>query len=262
MTLTPDQVAALGEIQETWPGRATVMIGATALGFYIDMRWRHTADVDLVVAVDVHELADIAQRPGWKQHPRKEHEFRSPRGARIDILPASAPLVEEGAIRWPSGHVMSLAGMDLAFAHAVAHEVGILRVDVAPPPVVTTLKMVSFTERSWDRERDLADIAHVLDLHVDEDSDRRWDEARDVEFDLASAFLLGRDVGRLMGKTHRVLVASFLDVVADPESAEHARMAQLGPASWRGQDDPLERRLDAFRQGWEATMAERAGEPE
>ncbi len=30
-----------------------VIIGATALGFYLDMTWRKTADVDLLVALDL-----------------------------------------------------------------------------------------------------------------------------------------------------------------------------------------------------------------
>jgi predicted nucleotidyltransferase len=257
MTLRPDHVAALAEIAETWPGRAAVIIGATALGFYVDMRWRQTDDVDLVVAVDIDELEQIVQRPGWRQHPRKEHEFRSPRGARVDILPAAAALIERGSISWPSGHVMSLAGMDLAFAHCSLHNAGAsLHVAVAPPPVVTVLKMAAFLDRPPERERDLGDIAYLLDLYIDDESDRRWDEAAALDFDLAPAFLLGRDIGRLAGASHRVLVAQFLERVADPDSVFHARMARLGPIAWPGEADALARRLAAFGQGFEGVPAD------
>lgn len=262
MTLAPEQIAALRDIAETWPERPTVIIGATALGFYIDVQWRQTVEVDLVIAVDVLELNDIAERAGWRQHPRKEHEFRSPGGAKIDILPATAALIEAGAITWPGGQVMSLVGMDLAFSHSDAGLVTGFDVRVAPPAVVAVLKMVSFVERSWDRERDLVDIAHLLELYVDEDSDRRWHEAADVDFELAPAFLFGRDVGRLITDAHRSVVPRFLERVAAPESAEHARMERLGPAGWRGQTHPLRRRLEALRRGYDRTLADAAaGEP-
>lgn len=252
MTLTPDQIAALSEIAETWPNKPAVIIGATALGFYIDMYWRETSDVDLVVAVDGPELGAIAARPGWKQHPTKEHEFYSPRGARLDILPAASALTGQASITWPSGHVMNLDGIDLAFAHSVSHETDPgLSVLVAPPSVVAILKMVSFLDRPHDRRRDLADIAHLLDLYVDDDSDRRWDEAGDLEFELAPAFLLGLDIGRLAGEPHRPYVTRFLDNIGDRDRPEHSQMEELGPIAWRGQDSPLRKRLAALHRGFQ-----------
>jgi len=259
VSLSPAQIAALVEVAQIWAGCQIVIVGATALGFHVEMRWRQTADVDLVVAVGVDDLQAIAQRPGWQQSARRQHEFRSPQGARLDILPAAAPLIERGHIAWPSGHVMSLAGMDLALAHAVARDVGGgHRVHVAPPPVVAVLKMVAYGDRPAERERDLADIAYLLDIYVDDDSDRRWDEAADVEYDLAPAFLLGRDIGGVATQTHRPLVAGFLDRVGDPDSVHHAIMDRLGPLSWRSEEGALHRRLDVFRRGFEGTLADRA----
>ena len=199
MTLTPGQLAALRDIDDTWPGRPAVIIGATALGFNMDMRWRGTADVDLVVAVDVEELSAITRRPGWTQHATGDGQ----------------------------------------------------RVRVAPPAVVAVLKMASYLDRPAERDRDLADIAHLLDLYVDEDSDRRWEEAAGVEFDLTPAFLLGRDIGRLLGSARRALVDRFIARVGDPDSSEHSRMERRGPDTWRNQTEPLRRRLDSFRQGFE-----------
>lgn len=108
-------------------------IGASALGFYYEMSWRHTTDVDLVVAVAVDALPDLASRPGWRRHPKREYEFTSPAGARVDLIPASADLIRTGQLQWLNGSVMSLAGMDLAFRHAVKRDGGVL---VVPPAVV------------------------------------------------------------------------------------------------------------------------------
>jgi predicted nucleotidyltransferase len=257
VSLSPAQIAALAEISKIWPDRAMVIIGATALGLFVEMRWRQTADLDLVIAIGVDDLQAIAQRPGWQQSALRQHEFRSPQGARMDILPAAAALIERGALAWPSGHVMSLAGMDLAFVHAIAHDLGAgHRVRVAPPAVVTVLKMAAHGDRPTERERDLGDIAYLLDVYVEADSNRRWDEAAAIEYDLAPAFLLGLDLGRLAGESHRALVAQFLDRVGDPDSVHHAQMERLGPHSWRGEEEALRRRLDAFRQGFEGTSAD------
>jgi len=157
LSLTPPQIEALDGIARAWPRAKAVIIGAAALGFYYDMRWRRTADVDLVVALELEDFPGaLLDRPGWQQHPRKEHEFVSPTGARVDLLPAGPKLLEAGTITWAGGQVMSLAGMGLAFAHAESHALSDHRAAlVAPPPVLAILKMVSYADRPFERERDL-----------------------------------------------------------------------------------------------------------
>ncbi len=250
MTLLPTQVLALRELEQVWPESRIVIIGATALGFYYEMSWRQTADVDLVVAVELAELDELANRAGWQQHPRKQHEFRSPDDVKLDVLPAGAQILEQGEIIWPGGHVMNMAGIELAFGHAASHDLDGFVAQVAPPTVVALLKMTAYLDRPNDRLRDLADIAHLLDIYVEDDSERRWDEAVDVEeFELAPAYLFGLDVGKIVEDSHHALIRSFLDRVADPEGVEHAQMKQRGPSRWNGQLEPLERRLDAFKTG-------------
>jgi hypothetical protein len=92
MTLTPMQVAALRELDLILESRPHVIIGAQALGFYYEPLWRTTLDVDLVVAADLDEFPlGIDRRPGWR--PGKyEHEFWSPGGVKLDIVPASERL--------------------------------------------------------------------------------------------------------------------------------------------------------------------------
>lgn len=129
MTLVEDQLAALREIEQLWPEANPVVIGATALGFYFDMSWRHTADVDFVVALTVDALPALANRPGWSRHPKREYEFSAPGGVKLDLIPADPHLIRAGQLQWLNGGVMSLVGMDLAFKYAVQHEGGVL---VAP----------------------------------------------------------------------------------------------------------------------------------
>jgi hypothetical protein len=65
MSLTTAQVSILHELEEAWPERTMVIFGATALGFYYDMTWRKTANVDLIVAVRLNEFpGESVKRPG------------------------------------------------------------------------------------------------------------------------------------------------------------------------------------------------------
>ena len=251
MSLTAGQLAAIRDIQQLWPEAKVVVIGAAALGFHFDMSWRRTADVDLALTLTLDALPNLSRQGGWRQHPKREHEFTSPDGARLDLIPAGPQLLQAGGLQWRDGGVMSLVGLDLAFKHAVQHESGVF---VAPASVVAVLKMVAFGERPADRERDLVDIAHLLDAYVKEDDARRWDEAPDdCEFDLAPAHLFGLDVARILEHdVHRSVVSTFLGQVEPPESSAHLLMLRGGPARWRSEENALVRRLQAFRAGMRA----------
>ena len=261
MSLTPPQISALRELGEVWPGRDMVIIGATALGFYYDKDWRKTADVDLVVAVEIDEFPGrLVERPGWDQHPDREHEFHSPHGVKLDILPAGEALLRKGTIVWSRGQVMSLVGIDLAFRHAEPHTVESFIVKVATPAVVTVLKMAAYLDRPQERLRDLHDIAHLLESYVDDSSPRLWDEALAFgEYDLAPSYLLGLDIGRIIEEPHLQLVEAFLSRVGDPDGFDHAQMLRRGPRRWSTEGQPLERRLHALRAGMTAA---RGGPPD
>lgn len=255
MNLTPSQLEALRDLQQTLRSVRMVIIGATALAFYGGRPWRHTADVDLVVALEREDFpGPLLTRPGWTHHPTKPHEFKAPSGSKIDLIPAGQSLLRAGRLVWQRGDTISLHCMDLAFTHAESHTVGDVVVCVAPPPVVAILKMVSFGDRPAARERDLEDIGHLLDAYVDGDSlQDRWEEAFDCgEVDLASAYLLGLDMaGIVTSGTHEDTIRTFLERVG-PEGAHHATMVRAGPARWRTEERALERRLQAFRQGLSA----------
>jgi len=92
LLLAPEQVLDLGELQDVARefGAALVIIGATALTCFLDIA-RNTNDIDLVVALDLEAFQDFARRlasRGWSLEPKVEHRWRSPRGSRIDLLPA------------------------------------------------------------------------------------------------------------------------------------------------------------------------------
>lgn len=118
-----------------------------------------------------------------------------------------------------------------------------------PPAAIVVLKMASYCDRPFERDRDLADIAHLLDAYEEDLSDRRWEEAAAQSFDVASSFLLGLDLGLLTRERHRDLVVEFLALVTDPDTRRHSLMEQRGPARWRSESEALVRRLEALQAG-------------
>jgi predicted nucleotidyltransferase len=125
MTLTANQIAAVRDVEATWPDATPTLIGAAALGFHLDMSWRTTSDIDLIVALDFDVFPDsLLERDGWIRHPKKSQTFFSPLGCQVDLVPVGPAALAEGVFTWPGdGFVMSVVGLDLAFTHRQARQV-------------------------------------------------------------------------------------------------------------------------------------------
>jgi len=119
VTFTPGQTAALRKLRELWPDTPFVLVGASALGCFLDFRWRATNDIDISVSIEVDGLpAGLDRLPGWSADPHAEHRWLAPEDVKVDILPASQNLRRAGTLRWPrSGNEMSL-GQRLPFEQA------------------------------------------------------------------------------------------------------------------------------------------------
>jgi predicted nucleotidyltransferase len=199
-------------------GTDVVIIGAMAYRFFIDDVSRETYDVDLAVALDIHDfkrfetaLASL----GWQHSDLHEQRWSTPRGNRLDLVPAGASLRREGRLAWPrSGFVMSLAGFDHVFQDAVISDLGGgLRYKVVPPPVLALLKMASYLDDPHRRSKDLTDFHRLLGQYQKETDRIFADEVFDAQLpdiEFASGFLLGLDVGSMAASTDVSLVETFL----------------------------------------------------
>jgi len=233
LTLTANQVAAVRDVEATWPHATPTLIGAAALAFHLDMSWRITSDIDLIVALDFDVFPeDLLRRDGWTRHPKKSQTFFSPLGCQVDLVPVGPDALREGLLVWPGdGFEMSVIGLDLAFAHRQPRQaLDGTNVFVAPAFVVSFLKMVSYLDRPHARERDLNDIAHLMEGYIGENDDRRWSSEVDgeIDFDSVSAFLLGKDVASaLIGAAHWAKVDAFMNGACDEESTTHAKLVEF-----------------------------------
>lgn len=253
---TTAQRAALRTLSALWSRLEWSLIGASALACHLDMRWRRTADLDLVIAVDQAAFpAGLDMQEGWMRRERNEHEWHGPGGVRVDLIPAGPGLLAAGCITWETGHRMSLVGMRHALSAAVSTDVGdgvIIR--VPPLHVLALLKMISYTDRPAERERDLADLGYALEEYVDVDDDRRYSEdvPADLEFEARPAFLLGRDLCPLLNATERAAVERFVSLaIGEGGDATNSRLLRLGPPRWRSGDhgERLKAVIRAFKAG-------------
>jgi predicted nucleotidyltransferase len=237
-----------------------VIIGASALGYYYEMTWRQTFDLDLTVAVNAHELeVTLALQSTWRRDQRLKQRWISPLGVLVDLIPASAELIAAGVLDWGDGYEMSVCGLDLAHAHAERkQESGGLIVNVAPPAVITVLKMVAYLDRPDARRKDLDDIAWLLHSYLDEDSDRRWEEgaAYSHDFDAVSAYLLGFDIGRVLSPAHSIMVERFMT-----NDLAWGTLGQIGAPQWRREDEPGATPREAMRAGLCAGAARQDDDP-
>ncbi len=255
MGFTPEQASVLRRLRTIWSEEKLVVIGATAIGCHLEFRWRKTQDLDLTLAADIDECRQSLERlPGWVRHERIEHAWTAPGDVRIDIVPANAAALESGRIDWPGGSTMSAVGLRAAFVDNVRLDVGEgIFARVASAAAITILKMAASLDRP-DRDRDLADLAYLMDGIVGNDDAERWSDPvldLDLGYELVSPFLLGRRVAAIADVRERAVVDRFLAKLADPSdrSAYQARMVSSGPREWREGDAAIAR-LNAFRRGF------------
>jgi predicted nucleotidyltransferase len=250
------EVEALRAAMDLWPSPQTVILGASALRCFMPMPWRLTDDLDLSVTTSIEDAAlALARLPGWTRDPVQEQRWHTPAGIAVDVVPASRQALARGYIEWPrAGLRMSLLGMRLAFERGVDLRIAAdLEVRVVPLHVLAVLKVVAYLDRPQIREKDLADLAHILHGYVGRDSHRRFSsEVPDelTEFEDVAPYLLGRDIGTVVNAEERDCLEGFVARVQDEALGPPllARLARHGPPSWRDPDDVALRVL-AFRRG-------------
>ena len=227
--LSDDQIADLRLVQEICERfhADVVIIGAIAYQIHFPNEARHTADVDLAVALDLDEFARLEESltaAKWTRVPNREHRWRSSNGGILDLLPAGPKLRAAKQVIWPeSQFTISLVGFDHVFAEAKPFTFADdLTLKVIPPVVLALLKIVAFLDDQNRRAKDLVDIRGLLQRYG-EDSDLLFgDEALDAnlpDFSMATAFLLGTHLRRLCTADETALVMRFFDAMDETKPA-------------------------------------------
>src|SRR5271157_2192560 len=240
---TATQLADLTQVKNICDELQTqlVIIGAIAYKLRFPNIERYTTDIDLTVAVDLGDFAELETRLtelGWQREKHREHRWRSPRETLMDLLPAGTKLREAKKLIWPESQFsMSLVGFDHAFAEAEAIKINdSLTIQVAPAAVLVLLKIVAFLDRPHERQRDLEDLRGILTQYK-EGSDRLFSDevqaANLSDFGLTNAFLLGVDLRALCTAEEAAVVETFFARVSNEAEAPWMLFVSWLSVKWR-----------------------------
>ena len=236
--------AVLMQMAQVTPTQDLVVIGAVAVGHHLGAEFRTTLDLDLCVATSLTAMQPPAT---WKHVVA--HRWKSDQGMTVDLLPVDADSLRQGAIVWPDGSRLELAGIDLAMRDATPIGHGLPnRVKVASLRALFLCKTIAWTDRPGDRRKDLGDLAEILERYVERDDARCFDDVaipHDLDLDERAAFLLGVDLSAVCEAAHRTRLASFLARMGDANQSPYALMAGRWPRDY----EALGRKLAALRAG-------------
>jgi len=109
-----EEIKALRDLAGVWPNERMVLLGASAIRCFLEMSWRTTEDLNLLVAARVADaVATLARLKGWVQDSHREQRWRSGSGIAVDIVPADPEALTRGYIDWPrSGKAVSSSLMN------------------------------------------------------------------------------------------------------------------------------------------------------
>lgn len=247
--LSAAELSALATRRAAYPDAAIALIGAVALRFHMDMTWRNTADIDLVIAISAEQI-DASRLPGWTRHSKQLQRWQVPDGVLVDLVPASPEALASRQLIWPeTGSAMNLAGVGSALTASTALLGADLSISVAPVPVIALLKIAAYLDRPYEREKDLVDLAHILREYPPLSDDRIFaEEILEAGFDTseAQAFILGREVHAAADEHDRATVGDFLELIA--RDVHFSRFLRSSP--WSYDEDELQKRITAFQDGF------------
>jgi predicted nucleotidyltransferase len=252
--LQSEQLRDLESLAKELGNKRLVLIGASALDLQLDLAWRRTFDLDLAIAVPVEGYPQRIKE--WNRDSRNPIAWTGPSGTHVDLIPAGPGQVAAGFVDIPgTTNRMSLIGFRHVFARAnplpdARHS----EIGIAPIPVIALLKMVSYQERPHERERDLEDLAYILERYPDAADDRRYsDEVFEagVTSEAAGAFVLGTELGTFLDDRELRSVRSLTASLIDESDGGHARtrMLRQGPPNWNRSPEELLERVRAFERG-------------
>ncbi len=258
LLITTEQTAALVSLREALAPHRFVLIGAAALGCFIDLK-RETFDVDLAVAVPAPDIPALLGAKGWSRDLKQAQRWHSVDGGVADLIPATNDLINHGAVQFNGGATsMSLVGFDLALSHSVEGTLpgGSTRIEVACLPALVILKIVAWLDRPQERGKDLSDLVQILEQALPGDDGRRWETDHAIgnsglDYEDQSAFFVGQEVARIVPTGHAAEadVCRFLNAIEPIDSVGFAQMLQEMRHGYRAPAGVLTRRLTAFSQG-------------
>ena len=208
------------------------VVGATArdvilsLGYGIDTG-RATMDIDLAVQVSswtqFERLSEGMIATGRFSRTQTVQRLSFENHWPVDILPFGSIGDTKDAISWPPDYEikMSVAGFEECYEHSLIVRLRSdpdLDVRFASPAGLAVLKLLSWNDSYPERRKDAEDLFLIMRTYCDAGNlERLYDENADifetegVDFELACARLLGRDIGQMLSAETKSKILGILE---------------------------------------------------
>ncbi len=231
--LEPNVIEALRDI-DTVCKRHSIpffVVGATARDIIFNALFtiktsRASLDIDFGIRVQRWDdfeivITDLTQTGKYQRDPNQSQRLRSSHTI-IDIVPFGDIEVPKGAIAWPpqNDFIMSTVGFNEALVHSidvvVSNSPEVL-IKVSSIPGLAIMKLIAWNDKYPNRKKDAGDFLFMLNKYInagnemrlyDSDSDLSSDQ---LEYDLASARILGRDAGKICSEEAFRLINRILE---------------------------------------------------
>jgi predicted nucleotidyltransferase len=203
---------------------------------------RATNDIDFGIIVESWDeftkLRDgLVATNKFQTHQTMKQRLVHESGLFIDLVPFGGLEELSGQISWPPDFsiVMSTVGFREAYDSSIEVRIADdLIVRVASLAGLALMKIVAWDDRRF--QRDAEDLGLIMRDYLDAgNQDRIYSEHGDCldllneefDYDKASARILGRDIGRLLTDTSRMIVQRVLSEEIDQHRAEALVMAMV-----------------------------------
>jgi predicted nucleotidyltransferase len=196
---------------------------------------RQTADVDLALAMESWQRyealrAELIRSGQFAAVPAEIHKLRFRGSLEVDFLPFGPIERPSRTIAWPpdGAFVMTTFGFREAYAATILVALpDDAQVHVASLPALALLKLVAWADRRLiEPGKDAHDLKLILRHYLDAgNADRLYAEAAallesaDFDYEAAGAWLLGKDMARLLDAEGHARVAGMLADEANESGA-------------------------------------------
>lgn len=241
------------------------VVGAFARDLILTMTYginvnRATEDIDCGIQVESWEQFEqlktsLIETGKFKSDEHQQQRLKYQDHVKIDIVPFGA-IEKDGLITWPDEETeMVTLGFDEAYKDAIRVRLADdVQITVSTLPGLALMKLIAWNDRRFQYRKDAQDLGLIMVNYLDAGNEERlWEGdgadllTDDFDYKLASARLLGRDVGQLLTERSIGPVMKILETQTGERNEYPLVQGMLD--NFHGEFENGLRMLESFAQG-------------
>jgi predicted nucleotidyltransferase len=236
------------------------------LGYGVEVK-RATEDIDCGIQAESwkqfeHLKSGLIDTGMFRADVRQRQRVIYQNQIRVDIVPFGAIEDDKGRIAWPPDRefVMNTLGFDEAYRDTITVRLAAdIEISVSSLAGLALMKLIAWSDRRHAYHKDALDLGFLMSNCLDagnqeriygEEGDNTDLLSEDFDYDLASARMLGRDVGRLLTERSYAAVTAILDAQTGEQNEYPLVEAMIrNGENFHGDFDKALRMLETFKHG-------------